>query len=347
MIVAGIESSCDETAVSFVKDGRNVLSSLVSSQISVHQPFGGVIPEIAAREHLKSVSYLWEQAMKQSGLCESDIDLIAVTRGPGLAGALLVGVSFARGLSISLDRPLIGVDHVHAHIHGALLGLPPDTDIAELFPAIALVVSGGHTNLYWMEDPVRFRLLASTLDDACGECLDKVARMMDLGYPGGPVIEKMAEKGQRGRVSVPTMLPGKEYMAFSYSGLKTHMARLWEKNQGFQGQDLNDLILAFQDEAFGQIRRKTDLALEQLQKEDKYPRSVLVAGGVAANQSFRNIMSGFGNGVRTWFPALNYCSDNAAMIAALGCYEYQELQRSGKSLPDDADWDIYPRYLYS
>ena len=194
MIVLGIESSCDETAVAIVKDGNNVLSSVISSQVAKHAPYGGVIPEIAAREHLNAIGPLFNQAIKEADIDPSQIDLIATTQGPGLVGALLVGSTFAKGLGVSLGVPVLPVDHVHAHVHGALLGLPESVGSAsDLFPALSLVVSGGHTNLYWMESPVQFRLLAATVDDACGECFDKVARMWNLPYPGGPVIEKMAK----------------------------------------------------------------------------------------------------------------------------------------------------------
>ena len=343
MIVAGIESSCDETAVALVKDGKRVLSSVVSSQVRVHRPFGGVIPEIAAREHLRSISYLFDQALLQAGTQASDIDLIAVTRGPGLVGALLVGISFARGIALALDRPLIGVDHVHAHVHGAMLGLGADASVRGLFPALALVVSGGHTNLYRMPDPLGFRLEACTLDDACGECFDKVARLMGLGYPGGPEIEKAAKKGQPDHFPMPQIVRGKDRMAFSYSGLKTHVARLWEKHAGFQGQDLCDLASSFQDEALGQLRRKTVTALANSPHQI---RSVLVAGGVAANLRFRKIMSQLPGGIQSLFPDPAYCSDNAAMVAALGWYSYQQHLESGPPLPEPDSWDAYPRYQY-
>jgi len=210
MLVLGIESSCDETAIALVRDGREVLSSLVSSQIKVHAPYGGVVPEIAAREHLRSVRGLWKEAMNQAGIRPESIDLIAVTQGPGLIGALLVGASFARGLGTSLNKPLLPVDHVHGHVHGALLGLPSDIGEQDVFPALSLVVSGGHTNLYYMKSPVHFQLVASTVDDACGECLDKVAKLMGLPYPGGPHIEKLAKNGDPAAFRMPKMVPEKK-----------------------------------------------------------------------------------------------------------------------------------------
>ena len=195
MIVLGIESSCDETAIALLQDGSKVLSSKVSSQIKVHEVYGGVVPEVAAREHLKIIEPLFKEALKESGLSAQDIDLIAVTQGPGLIGALLVGISFAKGLASQLGVPLIPVDHVHAHVHGAFLGLDHEIAEEEMFPALALVVSGGHTNLYLMNSPVDYKLKASTMDDACGESFDKVGKMLGLKYPGGPHIEACARSG--------------------------------------------------------------------------------------------------------------------------------------------------------
>ena len=344
MIVLGIESSCDETAVAIVKDGNNVLSSVISSQVAKHAPYGGVIPEIAAREHLNAIGPLFNQAIKEADIDPSQIDLIATTQGPGLVGALLVGSTFAKGLGVSLGVPVLPVDHVHAHVHGALLGLPESVGSAEeLFPALSLVVSGGHTNLYWMESPVQFRLLAATVDDACGECFDKVARMWNLPYPGGPVIEKMAKDGRPGRFKMPKMVSQKDKMIFSYSGLKTHLAYLCEREGPFAGQDLNDLAYAFQDEAFGQIARKISSGLNLL---DEKPRSLLVAGGVAANKRFRDILTSRFPGISHYFPALTYCADNAAMIAGLGWYEFQKLKQEGKEVPSADSWDVYSRYRY-
>ena len=342
MLVLGIESSCDETAVALVRDGREVLSSLVSSQIAVHARFGGVVPEVAAREHLKVIQGLYIQALKDASVRAEDIDAIAVTQGPGLIGALLVGASFAKGLSLSLNVPLIPVDHVHAHVHGALLGLTPEQK-KRVFPALSLVVSGGHTNLYYMENPTHFRLLAATVDDACGECFDKVGKLMGLPYPGGPVIEKMARKGSLGRFTkMPKMVPEKKKMIFSYSGLKTHMAYLWEREGPFTGQELNDLAYAFQEEAFGQLKRKVMSGLSALETP---VRSLLVAGGVAANQRFRAMLSELPD-IECFFPKLTYCSDNGAMIAGLGWHEYQRMSGKEENPWPDQNWDAYSRYQF-
>lgn len=335
MIVLGIESSCDETAIALVKEGRSVLSSKVSSQLS-HNRFGGVIPEIAAREHLDTIFPLFEAALEEAKLSPQDIDLITVTQGPGLIGALLVGTSFAKGLACSLKKPLVPVNHVHAHIHGAFLGLA-DYD-KSMFPCLALVVSGGHTHLYEMKTAVDFHLLVSSIDDACGESFDKVAKLLNLGYPGGPAIEALARKGKPSHVSMPRMMDQRERMAFSYSGLKTHVRYLLEREKDTLTQErIHDICAAFQKEAFDQILRKLETALTM------YPetRSIVVSGGVAANAYFREVLSKAAH-VPSYFPSLKYCSDNAAMIAALGFELYSRSSKKEKFY--DYKWESYSRY---
>ncbi|MEZ4741544.1 MAG: tRNA (adenosine(37)-N6)-threonylcarbamoyltransferase complex transferase subunit TsaD [Bdellovibrionota bacterium] len=342
-IVLGIESSCDETAIAVVEDGKHVLSSLVSSQISVHEVYGGVVPEIAAREHLKAISPMFDAALAEAKITSEDIDLIAVTQGPGLIGCLLVGVSFAKGLACSLRKPLIPVDHVHAHLHGALLGIADSNQLApsqQVFPCLAMVVSGGHTNLYYMEDELNFNLFATTIDDACGECFDKVAKLLGFSYPGGPKIEKAASKGNSDRFSMPRMVQEKSRMEFSYSGLKTHMVNLKNKHGEFVEQDLYDVCASFQQEALGQLIRKIKFAYQ------KYPKakSLIVAGGVAANSYFRDLVNKEID-LPAFFPGLAYCSDNAAMIASLGWHEYRAAQNCERFM-EDQDWDAYSRYKF-
>lgn len=341
MLIIGIESSCDETAVAVLRGGRNVLSSKISSQIARHAPFGGVVPEIAAREHLNAIQPLFDAAMAESGIKVADIDAIAVTQGPGLVGALLVGVSFAKGLAIAHNKPLIPVDHVHAHIHGALLGLSDDVANSAL-PCLALVVSGGHTNMYLVENPLDFKLIAHTADDACGECLDKVGKLLGLPYPGGPWIEKHAALGNPDTIPMPRMVERKSQMEFSYSGLKTHMAQLIARQaQPIPEALVNDMCAAFQREAFNQIIRKLEIA------RTRHPqvRSIVVAGGVAANQKFRDMAArAFApQKVQCHFPDLAYCSDNAAMIAALGWHVLRERGPGPFMTPD---WDVYARYPF-
>ncbi len=336
MILVGIESSCDETAIAILKNGTEVLSSKISSQLS-HNRFGGVIPEIAAREHLEMIFPLYEMTLKEANLKSEDIDVICATQGPGLIGALLVGSSFAKGLAYSLQKPLVPVNHVHAHIHGALLGLSIQNP-EEFYPSLAFVVSGGHTHLYFMRNATDFRLIASSIDDACGECFDKVAKLLNLGYPGGPAVEALARKGSALAIPMPRMLEQKDRLAFSYSGLKTHIRYLIEKEKdNLSSEKIQNICAAFQREAFDQILRKLEHALHI------YPetRSILVSGGVAANSYFRETLRN-AVAVPSYFPDLKYCSDNAAMIAALGFHLYKGALNKNKFL--DYGWNCFSRY---
>lgn len=336
MMILGIESSCDETAVAVLKDGIHVLSSKIASQLS-HARYGGVIPEIAAREHLESIVPLYDSALEEAKISSKDIDAIAVTQGPGLMGALLVGTSFAKGLAKSLQKPLIPVNHVHAHIHGAILGLPENLR-ETLYPSLALVVSGGHTHVYVMKNPVDFELIASSIDDACGECFDKVAKLLHLPYPGGPAIEALARKGNAKSLVMPRMMEQKDRMEFSYSGLKTHVRYLLEKEKDtLTSERIQDICAAFQKEAFEQILRKVQHALSIYTNT----RSILVSGGVAANQYFRSLLTEH-IPIPSYFPNLKYCSDNAAMIAALGYHMYKNSSDT-KVFYNDT-WETYSRY---
>lgn len=335
MNILGIETSCDETAAAIVRNGSEILSNPIASQVATHRPFGGVIPELAAREHLKNIDTLVEEALKQAGLRRDDINAIAVTQGPGLIGALLVGVSYAKGFSLASGLPLIPVDHVHAHVHGAFLsfaGAKPED-----FPCLALVVSGGHTNMYFMEGPTRFKLIAHSMDDACGESFDKVAKMLGRDYPGGPAIEALARNGKSSSYAMPMMIEKKDRLVFSYSGLKTHMLNLIRSlPQPIPEQALADLCAGFQDAALGQIVRKIEAALI------RHPevQSVLIAGGVAANKRLQELL---GRAVtkRCLFPKPALCSDNAAMIAAFGYHLFKEKRPS-----QDLSWDAYARYPF-
>ncbi len=338
MNILGIESSCDETAASVVQNGSRVLSSEVFSQIDTHKFFGGVVPEIAAREHLAVIHPMVEKALAQAACSLDDIDAIAVTQGPGLVGALLVGISYAKGLALATRKPLIPVNHVHAHVHGALLGL--EVEPKSLFPALALVVSGGHTNIYAMANPLSFKLLAASIDDACGESFDKVAKLLELGYPGGPKIEKLAKFGSSGRYKMPKMVEEKARLEFSYSGLKTHVVNLRHRQKGiFTEQEKADLCFAFQEEALGQLVRKVQSALQ-----GHTVRSVLIAGGVAANQRFRDMLQQNIN-IPAYFPQLRYCSDNAAMIAALGFYQI-DAEKGYHQTYGNLSWDAFSRYTF-
>jgi N6-L-threonylcarbamoyladenine synthase len=337
MLVLGVESSCDETAIALVRDGREVLSSKIASQTALHAVFGGVVPEVASREHLRVIAPLCRQALAEAGVGLGDVDAIAVTRGPGLIGALLVGVSYAKGLALALGKPLVPVDHVHAHVHGALLGVdaPPES----FYPALAFVVSGGHTNLYAMTSPTSFHLLANSIDDACGECFDKVAKLLGLPYPGGPEIEKLARGGRADALAMPRMVDNRSRLEFSYSGLKTYMANLLAAETApLTPARLADVCASFQDEALGQIARKAKAALA-LRPGTK---AVLVAGGVAANQRFRALLEA-AVGRPCYFPHPRFCSDNAAMIAAYGYHVFREGRARGETFLNH-DWDAYSRY---
>lgn len=334
MLTLGIESSCDETAIAVVQNGNKVLSSIVATQIETHKIYGGVIPEIAAREHLRNIYPLFQKALDKSAISTKHLELIAVTQGPGLIGALLIGVSFAKALGYALNIPVQPVDHVHSHIHGALLGC--QTEVT--FPALSLVVSGGHTNLYYMSHLTDFQLLASTMDDACGECFDKVAKMLGLDYPGGPQIEKMAREGDPSRIKMPKIMADHTASGFSYSGLKTHMYYLLQKEANLSDQRKKDICAAFQDEAFHQILRKLKIFLPVYKNEIK---SVIIAGGVAANKRFRELISTAICDIPVFFPDLTYCSDNAAMVAALGWHLHHN-QNSSFSM----QWDAYSRYSF-
>jgi N6-L-threonylcarbamoyladenine synthase len=350
VLALGIESSCDETAVAVVEDGWRVRSSLIASQVAAHARFGGVVPEVAAREHLKAIDPLLRAALTEAGVTPGALDAVIVTQGPGLIGALLVGVAYAKGLALTLGKPLVPVDHVHAHVHGALLGVEREKH-ADLWPTLALVVSGGHTNLYRMTGPTDYALLGASDDDACGECFDKTAKLLGLAYPGGPLIEKLARGGDAKRVTMPKMVPARASLDFSYAGLKTFMANTirTETAGGTKPMDEQrraDLCASFQEEALGQIVRKVSEAAR------RYPdtRSVLVAGGVAANQRFRALLAEQVR-VPSLFPHPSYCADNAAMIAAYGTRVYEARVDDGQALParfgPPHDWDAYSRYDYA
>ncbi|MCX6130888.1 MAG: tRNA (adenosine(37)-N6)-threonylcarbamoyltransferase complex transferase subunit TsaD, partial [Proteobacteria bacterium] len=283
-LILGIETSCDETAAAVVRNGKEALSSVVKTQIDVHRAFGGVVPEIAAREHLRLIDHVVDQALLEAGCELSAIDAIAITQGPGLVGALLVGIAYAKGLALASHKPLVPVNHVEAHIHGAILGL--DLASSELYPCLALVVSGGHTNIYFMPGPTVFELMAYSIDDACGESFDKVAKLFGLGYPGGPVIEENAKSGNASRFPMPHMMEQKDRLLFSYSGLKTYMVNLRARHAAELNHELiNDFCAGFQEEALSQLLRKLASAL-QIKPSS---RAILVAGGVAANQRFRDM----------------------------------------------------------
>ncbi|MDD3022610.1 MAG: tRNA (adenosine(37)-N6)-threonylcarbamoyltransferase complex transferase subunit TsaD, partial [Syntrophomonadaceae bacterium] len=279
ILILGIETSCDETAAAIVKNGRHILSNVINSQISIHQQFGGVVPEVASRKHIENIAGVVDMAFKEAGLEYSDIDAVAVANAPGLVGALLVGVSFAKGFAYAIDKPLIAVNHLQGHIYANFL---EHENIS--FPAICLVVSGGHTSLLYMKSRGDLKLIGETRDDAAGEAFDKVARFLGLGYPGGPAIQKAAQNGLAGRYKLPRVFMDRNNYEFSFSGLKTAAMNLWRKSEKQGDANISDLAAEFQEALVEVLVDKTVRAGLEYKVN-----TLLMAGGVAANQKLRNM----------------------------------------------------------
>src|SRR5438477_12935808 len=310
-LTLGIETSCDETCVAVVEDGRKTLSNVIHSQVQLHAGFGGVVPELAARDHLERLPGLLDHALQRAGATPSDIELIAATRGPGLAGCLLVGTGIAQGLSAAWSVPLTGVNHLWGHIYAAMLAVP---DLEP--PLLGLVVSGAHSDLVRMPEHGSFEVIGRTRDDAAGEAFDKAARMLGLGFPGGPALDRMARTGNPKRQPLPRpSLPGLEY---SFSGLKTALLyRLRDLGERVTDQDRADLAAAFEQSVVESLLEKLDRAM----REAPHLTEVVVAGGVAANSLLRTRAAELVEGrARLTMPPLELCTDNAAMIAAAGSY---------------------------
>lgn len=314
MITLGIESSCDETSVAVVRDGREVLSNEISSQIDIHRRFGGVVPEIASRRHVESISPVIDIAMETAEVSWNDIDLIAATRGPGLIGALLVGLTAGRAAALATGLPFVGVNHIKGHICANYITHP---DLEP--PFVGLIVSGGHSYLIYVKDYVDFDLYGRTRDDAAGEAFDKVARAMDIGYPGGPIIDKLAKEGEP-NYDLPRVWLEKDSYDFSFSGLKT--AVLNELNHHRQkGEEIviEDMARSFQDAVVEVLVEKT-FKLAKTLNED----TIVLAGGVSANSELRRQMElrGAKEGIKIFYPNPILCTDNAAMIASAGYFHY-------------------------
>ncbi len=314
LYILGIESSCDETSVSIVKNGTEEISTVISSQIDIHKDFGGVVPEIASRHHVKNITMVLEECLKKAEMQIEEIDAIAITYGPGLIGSLLIGLEAAKTLAFIYNKPLIPVHHIAGHIYANSL-------VKELkFPLLALVVSGGHTEIIEMKKHFEFKKLGGTLDDAIGECYDKVARVIGLEYPGGPKIDKLATIG-KDTYKLPVPLKDDSYN-FSFSGLKSAVINL-SHNEEQRGNEIRkeDLAKSFQKVSIEAITSKLRKAIIE-----NNIKNVIVAGGVAASQGLRNAMQELTEelSVELSIPPMKYCTDNAAMIAAAGYYAYQD-----------------------
>ena len=308
IITLGIESSCDETSASIVKNGREVLSNVINSQIKIHEQFGGVVPEIASRNHIEAISNVVKEAINQADITMDDIDIIACTYGPGLVGALLVGVSYAKALSYALNKPLVGTNHIHGHIAANYITHP------ELEPPLlCLVISGGHTHLVHIKSYSEFEVLGRTRDDAVGEAFDKVARVIGLGYPGGPKVDKLAKEGNPNAIELPKT--HFDNLDFSFSGIKTAVINLHHKNPDVSKEDL---CMSFE-------KAVTEVLIENITKaiEQTGIKKVVLAGGVSANTHIRSEFEKLEEkGIKIYKPDLKLCTDNAAMISAAGYYRY-------------------------
>lgn len=316
MIILGLETSCDETSAALVEDGRWVHANVVSSQVPVHRKYGGVVPELASRAHLEALLPVTELALERAAMTLADVDALAVTRGPGLIGALMVGVHSAKAIAYATGKPLVGVNHIEAHIAAIRLAdaaspCPPTVP----FPHAALAVSGGHTAIYRVEAPDRLELLGQTLDDAAGEAFDKVAKMLGLGYPGGRVIDELAAQGDRAAIEFPRAWLRGRPNHFSFSGLKTSVRNHLAVHGIPTGQGLCDLCASFQEAVVHVLVKKTLRAARAIGVED-----VVLAGGVAANSRLRErfVERALRQRLRVHATPLRFCSDNAAMIAGLG-----------------------------
>ena len=318
ILVLGIESSCDETSVAVVKNGREVLSNVINSQIKIHEEYGGVVPEIASRCHTEVINQVMKQSLKEANVTLDDIDVIATTYGPGLVGALLVGVSYAKGLSFASNKPLVGVNHIEGHIAGNYI------THKELEPKfLALIISGGHTHLVLVNDYNNYEILGKTRDDAIGEAFDKVARVFGLGYPGGPKVDKLAKEG---KANIELPITHFDNLDFSFSGIKTAIINLHHKNP-----DINkaDLCASFENAATQMLLNNVKKAIKEYNID-----KIALAGGVSANSYIRTEFDKFAKreNIKLYYPEPILCTDNAAMIASVGYYNYIAGKRADLTL---------------
>ena len=315
MKILGIETSCDETSIAIIENGKKILSNIISTQIDIHKEYGGVVPEIASRYHIKNIAAVLDESLEEAKLSLDDIDAIAVTYAPGLIGALLVGIGFAKSLSYTLKKPLIPVHHIKAHIYSNFL----EHNIT--LPAISLVVSGGHTNIVYIDESHNFTNLGGTIDDAVGEAYDKIARVLGLGYPGGPIIDKMYYNGDENFIKITEPKLTGEY-DFSFSGVKTFIINYVNRAK-MRGENFSndDVAASFQNNIVNILVKKTiKAALE------KNVSSIIIAGGVAANSLLRKRLSIEGKkyNLNVFFPSIKLCTDNGAMIGVAAYYKYEK-----------------------
>jgi N6-L-threonylcarbamoyladenine synthase len=329
MIILGIESSCDETAASIVQNGTKILSSIIASQVDVHHKYGGVVPELASRMHIEAITAVVERAIKKAGIGIKDIDGVAATRGPGLIGALLVGFSFAKSFAFARHLPFAGVNHLEAHIYSLFL-----MDEKPELPFIALVVSGGHTNIYYVTSYNNFELMGQTRDDAAGEAFDKVAKMLGLGYPGGPIIESLAKTNTSDIIKFPRTMLEKDSFDFSFSGLKSSVGRYIHNNPIGSKDEKAQIAASFQEAVIDVLSQK--LINAALYKNCD---SIGVSGGVSANKTFvkKLMKKAEAKKIRLFSPSVELCGDNAAMIAARG---YAMIQQGTLC---ELDHDVFSR----
>lgn len=324
IITLGIETSCDETACAVVKNGRHIMSNIISSQAELHSEYGGVVPEIASRMHVEAILPCLDQALKKSNLQLEDISAICVTSGPGLVGALLVGVSAAKGLAVTTNKPLIAVNHIQAHIAANYIQhkeLKP--------PFVCLVVSGGHTEVYYVRSEINFEKIAQTRDDAAGEAIDKIARVLGLGYPGGPKMDRIAQGGDVKAYSFPRPVAGDD-LDFSFSGIKTHaINQIHRQKQVGKTIELKDFAASYQYTIAEALAQNTILACERFKCD-----TLCLAGGVSANSFLRSEMyhQSKEKGLKLYVPSVELCTDNAAMVASAGYYLFKTSQKADLSL---------------
>lgn len=318
MYILGIETSCDETAISVLKNGKEILSNIISTQIDIHKEFGGVVPEIASRHHIENISYVFEEAIKKANIKMEDIDYIAVTKNPGLIGSLLVGIMFAKGLSLRYNKPLIEVNHIEGHIFSNFI----DNDIK--LPSIHLIVSGGHTSMFYMNENMEIELIGETQDDAIGEAFDKIARVLNLPYPGGPKIDKIANMYENieEKKELNIKIPKIDNFDFSFSGIKTLVIN-YINSKKMKNEEINieKICYEVQNGLIKILDDKLNLAVSKYGVDNIY-----IAGGVSANKGLRNYLMNDSKYINKniYFPKLEYCTDNAAMIAKRAYYIIKE-----------------------